>query len=1035
MCKKLIYPISFVLVLGLVPVHVAKGVDLGLVGWWKFDEGSGTTAYDSSGNGHDGTFMGDPQWVAGKFGGALEFDGSADLVNVPDDFRLDFLDGSTPTFTVEFWFKTTGVGTGTRFMGGPAILDRRRRGKPTSVQFHFMIDLVGKIRFCICDDNSTTRLNIVSTTIINDGFWHHAAGVRDGTSNWELYVDGNLEASSSTTMTASDGYWLSFGARRRDGDSIISYYNGKIDDIRIYSQALTQAEIQRAMQDVPPGAAFNPSPAHEATDVPRQVALSWTPGDFAGQHDVYFGTSSEDVNNATNLDPMGPDKVYRARQGVNSYAVPEALDLGQTYYWRIDEVNAPPTSHVVFKGDVWSFTTEPFVYAVENITATASSSDVGRGPENTVNGSGLDDNDLHSIVGTDMWLSGVTGPQPSWIQFEFDKVYKLREMWVWNYNEFMEPLLGLGFKDVSIEYSVDGNDYTPLGTTHEFAQGPGTSDYAHNTTVDFGGLTAKYARLTANSNWRSMLPQYGLSEVHFLYILLRAREPSPDSGATDVDPDVVLSWKAGREAAEHDVYLSTDEQAVIDGSAPVTTVTEAKDGPLSLDLGKTYYWRVDEVNEAETPTTLPGDVWNFTTQEYFVLDDFESYNDLDPDDPNSNRIFKTWIDGFEQPANGSVVGYPEAPFAETTIVHSGSQSAPLYYDNTAGATYSEATRTVDTPRDWTKNGIKALTLWFYGDPNNSATEQLYVKVNGSKVTYYGDAENLRRTGWQLWYIDLADLGVNMANVTELTIGLERDGVVGGKGVVYFDDIRLSPYDRQLVTPAEPDQVGLVAHWQFDEGSGTTAADSSGNSNDGTLNGNPQWVAGKIGGALDFDGSYGYVNVPDDSSLDFLDGSTPTFTVEFWFKTTGVGTGTGFMGGPAILDRRRRGSMTAVQFHFMIDSAGRLGFSVCDDDNITRVSIASTTKINDGFWHHGAGIRDGTSNWELYIDGNLEASSSTTVTASDGYWLTFGARRRDNSDITSYFNGKIDDIRIYDRLLSQEEIAWLAGRTKPFDRPL
>ena len=91
----------------------------------------------------------------------------------------------------------------------------------------------------------------------------------------------------------------------RDGDSIISHFNGKIDDIRIYSQALTQAEIQRAMQGVPPGAAFNPSPAHEATDVPRQVALSWTPGDFAGQHDVYFGTNFDDVNNATKPGPDG----------------------------------------------------------------------------------------------------------------------------------------------------------------------------------------------------------------------------------------------------------------------------------------------------------------------------------------------------------------------------------------------------------------------------------------------------------------------------------------------------------------------------------------------------------------------------------------------------------------------------------------------------------------------------------------------------------------------------------------------------------
>ena len=231
--------------------------------------------------------------------------------------------------------------------------------------------------------------------------------------------------------------------------------------------------------------------------------------------------------------------------------------------------------------------------------------------------------------------------------------------------------------------------------------------------------------------------------------------------------------------------------------------------------------------------------------------------------------------------------------------------------------------------------------------------------------------------------------------------------------------------------AQTANAEIVGWWQFDEGSGITAADSSGNSNDGTLNGNPQWVAGKIGGALDFDGSADFVNVPDDSSLDFLDGTTATFTVEFWFKTTGVGTGTAFMGGPAILDRRTQG-LTAVQFHFMIDSAGKLRFCVCDDDDSTRANIVSTTIINDGFWHHAAGVRDGTSNWELYVDGNLEASSSTTVTASDGYWLTFGARRTDSAGITSHFNGKIDDICIYDRSLSQEEIAWLAGRTKPFD---
>ena len=172
---------------------------------------------------------------------------------------------------------------------------------------------------------------------------------------------------------------------------------------------------------------------------------------------------------------------------------------------------------------------------------------------------------------------------------------------------------------------------------------------------------------------------------------------------------MTLGFKAGREAAMHDVYLSTDEQAVMDGTAPVTTVTEASHGPLSLDLGTTYYWRVDEVNEAEIPTTWQGDLWDFTTQEYFVLDDFEDYNDYPPDE-----IFSTWVDGLGIPTNGALVAYPEPPFAETTIVHGGSQAMPFFYDNSVG--YSEATITLGSQRDWTTRGVGVLSLWFRGYP-------------------------------------------------------------------------------------------------------------------------------------------------------------------------------------------------------------------------------------------------------------------------------------------------------------------------------
>jgi len=544
-----------------------------------------------------------------------------------------------------------------------------------------------------------------------------------------------------------------------------------------------------------PKKARNPSTADGATDVPHDVVLSWTAGAYADKHDVYFGTDFNNVNDADRTNPRGV--LVSQDQVPNSYSPAEVLQWEQTYYWRVDEVNAPP-DYTIYKGDVWQFTVEPVAYPIagENITATASSSNAANeGPENTINGSGLDADDLHSTENTAMWLSSIIGPQPTWIQYEFDQVYKLHQMWVWNYNTSIEPVLGFGIKEATIEYSTDGANWTTLGTTHEFARGSGTAGLSPNTTVDLGGAVAKYIKITANSNWGGILNQYGLSEVRFFYAPILAREFNPASGTIDMGVDnVTLSWRAGREAASHNLYISSDQQAVIDETiSPVSIPADSSYANYNtgeLVLGQSYYWKVNEVNEAEAPATWQGDVLNFSTQEYLVVEDFEDYNDFEPD-----RIFDTWVDGWTDPAKGgSQVGSDMPPFAEQTIVHSGRQSMPLFYDHST-ASYSEAAANVTNlaiGQDWTKYGIKTLSLWFYGDPNNSVAEQMYVKLNGSKVTYDGAADNITRTVWQPWNVELASFGVNLGNVTELSIGLERSVAVGGKGVVYFDDIWLYP---------------------------------------------------------------------------------------------------------------------------------------------------------------------------------------------------------------------------------------------------
>ncbi|MCP4611692.1 MAG: hypothetical protein GY845_23530 [Planctomycetes bacterium] len=260
----------------------------------------------------------------------------------------------------------------------------------------------------------------------------------------------------------------------------------------------------------------------------------------------------------------------------------------------------------------------------------------------------------------------------------------------------------------------------------------------------------------------------------------------PANGAVGVTQTPTLTWTPGL-GASYEVYFGADAASLELKSSGNLGSESYEPGQLEWDT--TYYWRVDEANNANADSPWTGPLWSFTTANFLIIDDMESYNDIDEGQPGSNRIYLAWIDGFDSPTtNGSVVGNLNPPFAEQTIVHSGLQSMPMAYDNAVGK--SEATLTLTSNSDWTVNGVDTLTIWHRGSSTNAA-EQMYVTLNGSASVDNDNPDAAQASRWTEWNIPLqtfADQGVNLGNVSSITLGLRS--VTGGAGSLLFDDIRL-----------------------------------------------------------------------------------------------------------------------------------------------------------------------------------------------------------------------------------------------------
>jgi len=576
------------------------------------------------------------------------------------------------------------------------------------------------------------------------------------------------------------------------------------------------------------------------------------------------------------------------------------------------------------------------------------------------------------------------------------------------------------------------------------------------------------------------VPTLGQTWSFTMANLAKAGPPSPEDGAKNVNPAVNLSWGAGIYADSHNVYFSTDFNDVNDRDPCVLTNRPTNDYDPPLEFSTTFFWRVDECNEYGKPE-WPGDLWSFTTHDRIVVETFDSY-------ANQDALKAVWKDYWDD--TGSKNGGQIFIETDPALVRSG-KSMKFYYVNNkdhkvggkfVGSWAEAATTDLQAGADWTTAGVKGLVLYFQGDPCNGKDttgldqDQMYVELatggTAAVVEYDDDMNDVKEAFWHEWNIELQDFndgGATLSNVDTVYIGFGGNAKTGqtdpGAGMdwgygdtVYFEDIELWPIrcvpaeslaadftgdcvvdEQDLVLMAgdwlardgsvvatAPSDVNLVARWEF-EGDYT---DSNG-SNDGVPYGDVTTVSDPCrGNVLECDGDGDYVEIPGSNTPGGVFDIRNAITLSAWIKLSVIENEW-----PAIIAkgddnwgwRIARMGKDGEVLEFC--AAGISGGALEPYGN-----VVGSVPVVDGLWHHAAGVYDG-SKVCVYVDGIVDncENGSGPIDTSDHSHVWIGSN--EGTPTKTAWTGYIDDVRVYNCALQSGEIAVLAGKEGSIYVPL
>jgi hypothetical protein len=521
-----------------------------------------------------------------------------------------------------------------------------------------------------------------------------------------------------------------------------------------------------------PLSAYAPSPRDGDKWLSVTSQLSWQPGQNGIKHDLFFGTDKA--------------KVEARDAGVSKGTLvaptfdPGALAQDTTYYWVVDETTTTGTKN---PGQVWSFTT---------IGATGGGVRgnyfVGNAPSGTPALSRIDSRIDFNLTGATSpgapipgdgwsarWMADLEVPVGDTFQFSINCQDGTR-MWVDG--------------QLIIDKWV-----TPTVTSEYFGLPVTLDKGVHSLVVEYydaGGDAVEQLYWSTATMAKVIVPAGPLQPPY------HAAAFYPANKVADAPQQLTLSWTVGEKAAQHDVYFGDSAQAVAEATPATAAVYKGQQklaentfDPGILEWNKTYYWRIDEVNDAVADSPWKGLVWSFTTANFIVVDNMETYTD-----DSGNEIFSVWVDGLTDGKSNSTVGNLTAPFAEVVYVNSGRQALNLTYDNTRTPFISEAQRRLDPVQDWTVNGMNTLVMALQGTQANGAG-LVYVTVQDinlkSATVTNTDAAQVTSGIYSEWKVPLSSFaGVDLAKVKKMYLGVGDRAApkAGGAGTIYVDDIRV-----------------------------------------------------------------------------------------------------------------------------------------------------------------------------------------------------------------------------------------------------